>query len=431
MADLGNYTVEKVKKVSDRKTVIKELWDNSDTYEMQLLEDNKKEELKVIYIDIDYLVYNADNTRVRTDVLQDYGIRNTDSKKFDELFYNKRNDVDIQDYLHNKCFNYANDKDANIYKEIDSSRFQRDSLLIGKDGVVVDGNRRLATLRELYEQKPSDYKFGQIRCKVLSRDPNREYYKTIEYSIHFQDDKKLEYTWVNKVLETERLSVVEKKNNEEIKQILGIKLAEVKDNLIRAQGIHQYDNILRKIDKDHKPNDYRGFFEDDIKQAVLAIGQTQESNQSREEKKLSAHLQSLVVYVNTKDKVIGKAYDTYRNTDNLKKYFRETVGAKNDKESQEKVEEIFNKPLEEQIETMAVLNDVRLENERQERAKKQRTEVERKITDINGTLQELTVDKDTVLTTESNDKILTHLENILDEHKRLTKEAKQRKKDLK
>ena len=31
-----------------------------------------------------------------------------------------------------------------------------------KDGVVVDGNRRLATLRELYEQKPSDYKFKQI-----------------------------------------------------------------------------------------------------------------------------------------------------------------------------------------------------------------------------------------------------------------------------
>ena len=430
MADLANYTVEKVKNTDDRKTAIKKLYDDSTVFEMQLLEDNKKEELKVIYVDIEYLIYNADNTRVRTDVLQDYEIKNTDSGKFDREFYNKSNDVFTQDYLHRKIFNYSNDKDANIYEEIGKSAYQRDSILIGKDGVVVDGNRRLATLRELYENNPSKYNFEFIRCIVLKRDPDRKYYKTVEYAIHFADDKKLEYTWVNKVLETERLSVVEGKNNDEIKKTLGIKAKEVSDNLIRAQGIHQYDSVLKKLDNDHKPNDYRSFAEDDIKQAVLEIGKSQQGSQSREEKKLATHLQSLVVFVNSKEKVIGKAYDTYRNTDKLKKYFRETVDSNTDEESLKKVEEIFNKPLDEQIEIMSVLNDVRLENERQERAKKLRTEVQRKISEINAALQELEINRDTVLTSESNDNISIQLQQISTEHSRLTKEVKKRAKDF-
>lgn len=430
MADLANYTVEKVKKSSDRKTAIKNLYEDSTTHEMQLLEDNRKEELKVIYIDIDYLIYNADNTRVRTDVLQDYEIKNTDSDKFDSEFYNKRNDVATQDYLHRKLFNYANDKDANIYEEIKKSAYQRDSILIGKDGVVIDGNRRLATLRELYEENPAKYKFEKVRCLVLTRDPDRQYYKSVEYSIHFADDKKLEYTWVNKVLETERLSVVEGKQNDEIRKILGIKATEVRENLIRAQGIHQYESVLKKLDKDYKPNDYRSFAEDDIKQAVLEIGKSQQGSGSREEKNLSKHLQSMVVFINSKEKVIGKAYDTYRNTDNLKKYFRETVDAKTDKEALDKVEEIFKKPLEEQIEIMTVLNEVRLDTERKERAQRERTEVQRKITEINGTLQGLEINQDTVTTIEGIKTIIKQLEEINKEHSRLLKQSKIRYKDF-
>ena len=419
-----------IKKGSDRKTAIKKLYDDSTTHEMQLLEDNRKEELKVIYIDIDYLIYNADNTRVRTDVLQDYEIKNTDSGKFDSEFYNKRNDVATQDYLHRKLFNYANDKDANIYEEIKKSAYQRDSILIGKDGVVIDGNRRLATLRELYEEKPSTYKFEKVRCLVLTRDPDRKYYKSVEYAIHFADDKKLAYTWVNKVLETERLSAVEGKQNDEIRKILGIKATEVRENLIRAQGIHQYESVLKKLDKDYKPNDYRSFAEDDIKQAVLEIGKSQQGAGSREEKNLSKHLQSMVVFINSKEKVIGKAYDTYRNTDNLKKYFRETVNAKTDKEALAKVEEIFKQPLEEQIEIMTVLNEVRLDTERKERAKRERTEVQRKITEINGTLKGLDIDQDSVTTNEGIKIIIKQLEEIAKEHSRLTRQSKKRHKDF-
>ena len=75
---------------------------------------------------------------------------------------------------------------------------QRKEILITSSGVVVNGNRRLSALRELYELStgPDREKYSHVRCAVLPPDTTPDEIDDIEADLQARPQSKLEYDWI-------------------------------------------------------------------------------------------------------------------------------------------------------------------------------------------------------------------------------------------
>jgi hypothetical protein len=74
---------------------------------------------------------------------------------------------------------------------------QREPLLITAAGVVVNGNRRLAAMRELYAEDPGVYaNFSHVDFAVLPADATRADVIDVEAALQAKQETKLEYDWV-------------------------------------------------------------------------------------------------------------------------------------------------------------------------------------------------------------------------------------------
>lgn len=75
---------------------------------------------------------------------------------------------------------------------------QREAILITSTGVVVNGNRRLAAMRELKTRKDGsvDERFTNIKCAVLPPDITRDEIDDIEADLQARPQTKLDYDWI-------------------------------------------------------------------------------------------------------------------------------------------------------------------------------------------------------------------------------------------
>ncbi|MCH8490824.1 MAG: hypothetical protein LAT81_12960, partial [Oceanicaulis sp.] len=75
---------------------------------------------------------------------------------------------------------------------------QRETILITSTGVVVNGNRRLAAMRELKSRKDGsvDERFTNINCSVLPPDVTRDEVDDIEADLQARPETKLDYDWI-------------------------------------------------------------------------------------------------------------------------------------------------------------------------------------------------------------------------------------------
>lgn len=74
---------------------------------------------------------------------------------------------------------------------------QREPLLITSTGVVVNGNRRLAAMRELYAEDPGAFaNFSHINFAVLPQDATLADVIDVEAALQAKQETKLEYDWV-------------------------------------------------------------------------------------------------------------------------------------------------------------------------------------------------------------------------------------------
>ena len=166
-------TLEKLDFVADESSRKRHLTKKAgDSSEKSRITGLPKEEglYPVISVDPKYLLYNVDNTRARSffqDENQEY-----DPDKVDELIhgiYEKMNDQQIQYQLHKFLFEQAQIADFNIYEELLSGN-QGDYLEIDASGIVIDGNRRLAAIREVIcegEIEAKD-KLETVKCILIT-----------------------------------------------------------------------------------------------------------------------------------------------------------------------------------------------------------------------------------------------------------------------
>lgn len=157
---------------------------------------NTKYTLKVIRIGIALPVYRMENFRTFTDQ-KEFIVSN---KKDKDFFVKGQETESVQQQQHELLAKLAKKGVSDsIIPVIDVLRKekQREPLLISSSGVVVNGNRRLAAMRELYAEDPSAYsEFSHVNCMVLPEDATADEIVDVEASLQAKPETKLDYDWI-------------------------------------------------------------------------------------------------------------------------------------------------------------------------------------------------------------------------------------------
>ncbi|KAB8043148.1 hypothetical protein [Janthinobacterium aquaticum] len=153
--------------------------------------------LKIISIPIDALVYRLENYRTRSIQLSLQA-----QHKHGAGFFNveRTEEQPAQQAQHEILVGEAKRGSGEtikpIFNEFERVRRQTEDLLITHDGIVLNGNRRLSAMRELYAQDPSMYQsFEEVVCAVLPDDITPPEMRAIEITLQMQPDTKLPYDW--------------------------------------------------------------------------------------------------------------------------------------------------------------------------------------------------------------------------------------------
>lgn len=160
---------------------------------------NSAQQLPVIRISIDLPIYRMANGRTRTEQLK--FIRQHQSPA--NFFSNGQENEDAQQAQHELLDAFSKQGTNSIIpiaKVLEDGK-QTEPILITSAGVVVNGNRRLAAMRELYSTGQDAHpEFTHVNCMVLPASASDKEIKEIEIRLQMQPETKLAYTWVNEAL---------------------------------------------------------------------------------------------------------------------------------------------------------------------------------------------------------------------------------------
>lgn len=146
-------------------------------------------ETPVVTVDDGLLLYRADNGRLFAELVA-AGVSRE-----------QRNDEAQQQLLHGLLLEKAQDPSGPIFDELERHAKQTEPLLIGADGVIVNGNRRLASMRELRAREPERYgDFATVMVAVLPDTMSHQDMEYIETALQLAPDLKLDYSWTNRRL---------------------------------------------------------------------------------------------------------------------------------------------------------------------------------------------------------------------------------------
>ncbi len=122
--------------------------------------------LPVIRIPLNLPIYRMANGRTQTQQLSYIANKGLPANYFES---GEENDS-VQQIQHEILKIFANEESDSltpITKELERTK-QTEPLLITPSGVVVNGNRRLCAMRELYTEKTADFpSFASVECAVL------------------------------------------------------------------------------------------------------------------------------------------------------------------------------------------------------------------------------------------------------------------------
>jgi hypothetical protein len=155
------------------------------------------EELPLISLPIGTPIYRLENYRTR-----DKQLTLEAQAAVPPDFFNptRREDSSVQAKQHQLLLEQAKTGSGEtikpIYEELDRVRLQTDEIIISADGVVVNGNRRLAAMRELHRIDPNGFSgFGHVNCMVLPKSATADEIRSLEIALQMQPETKLPYEW--------------------------------------------------------------------------------------------------------------------------------------------------------------------------------------------------------------------------------------------
>ncbi len=157
---------------------------------------NRLSKLPVIQVPLGLPVYRMENFRTFTDQ-RDY--LNAESKKKD-FFAKGQESETAQQVQHELLVHLAEKGVADSVAPVSDvlrTDGQREPLLITAAGVMVNGNRRLAAIRELYAEDAVAFAhFSHIDVMVLPADATEEEIVDVEANLQAMQETKLDYDWI-------------------------------------------------------------------------------------------------------------------------------------------------------------------------------------------------------------------------------------------
>lgn len=349
------YQNNQIEDLVSRKEKIKQALENPLRQEPQQLPPDypgghKTALLKVITINHKYLVHNADNERVRNQIDKEYNIKHGDDADYDRKFYSKKEDPTTQNILHKLCLGWAKTSGAqNVFNEIKNSDTQTKTLLINTEGVVIDGNRRLASFRELLTTSKDHEFLENVECKVLEL-VSREINKSFEYDLHVKVDTTLNYGYYEKLRIVERL-VKQGKKDSKICTILNIKDSELQNIKAENQEVKRQLEFRKKWCFDAGPgkekdsfvdNDIPRLIQNKIEYDIRATSNVQRKNLDPNEKRLRTTLMRALTWANAEGENFGgSTFKTISKDENLSIAIKDVTGEKDPKKALEALEKIL------------------------------------------------------------------------------------------
>jgi hypothetical protein len=211
---------------------------------------NHESQLKRVRLPQDVLVYRMENFRTFTEQ-QTYLAR---EKKPQSFFVGGQENESVQQVQHDILAVLAGKgvgESVVPVSDVLRKEGQRDPLLITNRGVVVNGNRRLAAMRELLAEDGAAFEeFNYIKCIVLPPDATAEEIVDIEAVLQGRPETKLEYDWIGGARLIKRL-IDMGRSEKDVAMKLNRKPTEVRNSLLALTEAELYLKDWKK-----KPGEY-------------------------------------------------------------------------------------------------------------------------------------------------------------------------------
>ena len=234
-----------VEDISKRKRIIKENLRGRLSHKGPFKIKGKFKNCPVVNLDINIPIYHLNNGRTR-ELQTTHIVQKNRKENFFEQGQENNNQQKIQ---HEILFKLSQDSKANIYKELKiTNSFREDSpLLIDINGMLINGNRRLSAIRELYKSDEKKYKdFRTVPCAVIEEHLNDIDIKEIENFLQVKQEHKAEYSWISLCLEVKNEKKRLKRTNKEIATDMGKTESEI-------ERLYNLTNVIDKcLEEDHK-----------------------------------------------------------------------------------------------------------------------------------------------------------------------------------
>jgi len=119
--------------------------------------------------------------------------------------YSDQDTAEMQQLLHGLLVAEAADPHGPIFAELERLELQTEPLLVTAAGVVVNGNRRLAAMRELLHRAPDCYAgFAEVAVAILPAESLPADLEFIEAALQMAPETKLAYGWIGRRLKMRR-----------------------------------------------------------------------------------------------------------------------------------------------------------------------------------------------------------------------------------
>lgn len=116
-------------------------------------------------------------------------------------------------------------------------RGQQHPAIITADGILINGNRRAAAMRSLFEENYLKAKY--IRCLVLPEDATKEEIIDLEAELQIAREFKQDYSWINEALLIQELYDREGKNFDRVAKRMHRKVGDVREMYDKIQQVQQ------------------------------------------------------------------------------------------------------------------------------------------------------------------------------------------------
>ncbi|RXH56722.1 hypothetical protein [Granulicella sibirica] len=126
-----------------------------------------------------------------------------------------------------------------VLKEDLLARKQQEPAVLTADGILINGNRRSAALRNLYSNKPPHLDARYVKCLVLPDDATPAELLDLEAELQVARDFKEDYSWINEALLIEELYDREGKDYERVGARMHREASAVRQLHEKLQQVHQ------------------------------------------------------------------------------------------------------------------------------------------------------------------------------------------------